>query len=171
MCNRFEKVSFEEFKKALKDTEFGNLNSDIQKRLYDEIKLPKRATTGSAGYDFFSPLPICLEVGETEKIPTGIKCKLRPDRVLMIFPRSSLGFKYRLQLDNTVGVVDSDYYNNESNEGHIFIKITNDGTQGKTVEILPQDAFAQGIIMPYDTTIDDEVSIVRTGGIGSTSRQ
>ena len=87
----------------------------------------------------------------------------------MLYPRSSYGFKYRMQLDNTVGVVDGDYYNNESNEGHIFIKITNDSKTGKTLEVNVGDAFAQGIIMGYDVTDNDDATAIRTGGMGSTS--
>ena len=88
----------------------------------------------------------------------------------MLFPRSSYGFKYRMQLDNTVGVVDQDYYNNESNEGHIFIKITNDSKSDKVLTVNKGDAFAQGIIMPFVITDDDDVTALRTGGIGSTSK-
>ena len=107
--------------------------------------------------------------GQTIKIPTCMKCQLDLGNVLMLFPRSSFGFKYRMQLDNTVGVVDQDYYNNESNEGHIFIKVTNDSKTDKTLVVNKGDAFAQGIIMAYGVTDDDSVVATRTGGMGSTS--
>lgn len=74
-----------------------------------------------------------------------------------------------MQLDNTVGIVDQDYYNNESNEGNIFIKVTNDSKSGKTLEVNAGDAFAQGIILAYAIADNDDVVTTRTGGIGSTS--
>ena len=162
---KFEKVSFAQFAEAYKDT-FGGSDDEI-KQVYDSIELPKRATAGSAGYDFHTPVDIRLEPGQTVKIPTGIRAKMDADWVLMIFPRSGLGFKYRLQLNNTVGVIDSDYYNSD-NEGHIFIKITNDSNEGKIVEVAVGGGFAQGIFMPYGITEDDDVSDVRNGGFGST---
>ncbi len=135
---------------------------------YDAVRLPVRATLGSAGYDFFAPYDIILKSGETAKIPTGIRAKLPSDWVLMLYPRSSLGFGYRLQLDNTVGVVDSDYYYAD-NEGHIFVKITNDSKEEKVLEIKKGTAFCQGIFMPYGITEDDNATEKRTGGIGSTT--
>ncbi len=134
---------------------------------YDELKLPKRATAGSAGYDFFAPYDITLNPGESAKIPTGIRVKMEDGWVLMLFPRSGLGFKYRVQLDNTVGIIDKDYYDSD-NEGHIFIKITNDSKDGKVVNISRGAAFAQGIFTPFGITIDDTAEGVRNGGFGST---
>lgn len=165
--NRFEKISRSEWSNATKD--LTPKNGVLSCTDYDVLQLPRRATKGSAGYDFFSPISFKLKPGQTIKIPTGIKCYLDSGRVLMIYPRSSLGFKYRLQLDNTVGVVDSDYYSNPSNEGHIFVKITNDSKSGKTLEINRGDAIAQGIITPFETAEEDEVTTSRVGGIGSTS--
>ncbi len=132
------------------------------------VKLPIRATAGSAGYDIFTPYPICLAPGETILIKTGLRCKINDGWVLFILPKSGLGFKYRVQLDNTVGVIDSDYYNAE-NEGHIMIKITNDGHEGKTIEIDAGKAFAQGVFLPYGITVDDEACGMRLGGFGSTN--
>ena len=120
---KFEKVSKEEFLKSCDDI-----------NVYENIKLPKRATKGSAGYDFYAPFDFTLNPGETIKIPTGIRASMDEDYVLMLFPRSSLGFKYRLQLNNTVGIIDSDYYYSD-NEGHIFIKITNDSNEGKVYQL------------------------------------
>lgn len=131
--------------------------------------LPRRATIGSAGYDFFSPCPIHLAPGETVKIPTGVRCRMVEGWVLQIFPRSGLGFSYRLQLNNTVGIIDSDYYHSD-NEGHIFIKITNDSNEGKTLDLPAGSAFAQGLFVPFGITEDDEVDTVRNGGLGSTSK-
>lgn len=131
------------------------------------VKLPVRATTGSAGYDICTPYAISLKPGETITVKTGLRCKIDDGWVLFILPKSGLGFKYRVQLDNTVGVIDSDYYNAE-NEGHIMVKITNDGHEGKTMEIEAGKAFAQGVFLPYGITVDDEADGVRLGGFGST---
>lgn len=154
---QFYKVSSTEFLKEVDDIS-----------CYNDIVLPKRATKYSAGYDFFAPYDFTLNPGEIVKIPTGIRCKMNEDYVLMIYPRSSLGFKYRLQLNNTVGVIDADYYN-AKNEGHIFIKMTNCGD--KVLEVKKGEAFAQGIFMEYAITFDDEVDSLRTGGIGSTTNK
>ena len=117
---KFEKVSFEQFKSDWEDTFPGK--NDVNE-VYDGIKLPKRATTGSAGYDFYTPKAFTLKPGETVKIPTGIRVRIDDGWVLKLYPRSGLGFKFRLQFNNTVGIIDSDYFNS-SNEGHIFCKIT-----------------------------------------------
>lgn len=163
---KFEKVSFGQFKEAWLDT-FNN-DTDLYEA-YENIKLPKRATVGSAGYDFYLTSDICLSPGESAKIPTGIRAKIDEGWVLKIYPRSGLGFKFRLQLNNTVGIIDSDYYFSD-NEGHIFIKITNDSNEGKTVNLKAGDGFAQGIFLEYGITIDDEVSEIRNGGFGSTNK-
>lgn len=165
---RFKKVSFEQFKKDMIDT-FDNMYSEEEIReIYDKIKMPKRATTGSAGYDFFTPIPFSLEPNHTIKIPTGIRCIMEYEWVLKLYPRSGLGFKYRLQLDNLVGIVDSDYYYSD-NEGHIFAKITNDGKEDKVVHLKEGDGFIQGIFLQYGITVDDEADGVRNGGFGSTN--
>ena len=139
---------------------------------YVNLKLPKRATTGSAGYDFYVPEDLKILPGETVKVPTGIRSRMDEGWVLMIFPRSGLGFKYRLMLNNTVGVIDSDYYFSE-NEGHIMIKITNcsgiGNDEGKVLEIKKGQGFAQGVFLPFGITSNDEVSEIRNGGFGSTT--
>ena len=140
------------------------------KEIYDQIKLPKRATRGSAGYDFFSPVDFELKPGETIKIPTGIRVFIESDWVLNIFPRSGLGFKFRLQMNNTVGIIDSDYFYSD-NEGHIFVKLTNDTNEGKTVSVAQGTGMVQGIFMQYGVTIDDDATEVRNGGFGSTTKQ
>ena len=161
--NKFEKVSFEQYAKL-------SIGDDVDIRNeYDNIKLPKRATIGSAGYDFFAPFGFKLEVGETIKIPTGIRVLLDDDKFLAIYPRSGLGFKYRVQLDNTVGIIDSDYSQSD-NEGHIFIKLTNDGKANKSININSGDAIAQGIIQQYFITEDDAATGRRNGGFGSTDK-
>jgi len=171
--NKFEKVSLKQYCKGCGfnfDKLKLNITREEMKQEYDDIKLPQRGTKLSAGYDFFSPVDFSLNVGESIKIPTGVRVKLDEDKVLMCFPRSGLGFKYRLQLDNTVGIVDSDYYYSD-NEGHIFIKITNDGKENKTVNVKAGEGFAQGIIMQYFLTEDDNADGIRNGGFSSTDKK
>ena len=163
---KFEKVSYEQFKESVGDL---NITDNEIREMYKKIKLPHRATTGSAGYDIYAPYDFTLKPGETIKIPTGIRSRMNDDYALFIFPRSGLGFKYRLQLNNTVGVVDSDYYGSD-NEGHIFAKITNDSNEGKTVSIKAGEAFAQGIFLQYGIVEDDDADGVRNGGFGSTGK-
>ena len=134
---------------------------------YDLLKPPTRATKGSAGYDFESPISFELKPGETIKIPTGIKVKINDGWVLKLYPRSGLGFKFRVQMNNTVGIIDSDYYNSD-NEGHIFCKITNDTNEDKTVSVNKGTGFCQGIFVEYGITFDDDVTDERNGGFGST---
>ena len=165
---QFEKVSFERY---LQDWEglFGYETKETLEKKYEEISLPKRATKGSAGYDFYAPQHFSLEPGKTITIPTGIRVKMEDGWVLKCYPRSGLGFKFRLQLNNTVGIIDSDYYYSE-NEGHIFVKMTNDSNEGKIVNISKGTAFMQGIFVEYGITYDDDVEEIRNGGLGSTTR-
>ena len=162
---KFYKVSKEQFTEAWEDT----FHTGDAAQVYEELRLPARATAGSAGYDFFSPLSFELKPGETMKIPTGIRAYMEDGWVLKLYPRSGLGFKYRLQLNNTVGIIDSDYFNSD-NEGHIFIKITNDSNENKTVSVEKGTGFAQGIFLEYGITTDDEACQVRNGGFGSTTK-
>lgn len=164
---KFQKVSFQQFHTAMYDI-FGASKEDA-KVIYDGIQLPKRATTGSAGYDFKSPISFQLAPGASMKIPTGIRVSIANGWWLCCVPRSSLGFKYRMQLDNTVGVIDSDYFHSD-NEGHIFVKVTNDGHDGKTLSVNMGNSFMQGIFLPYAITYDDTVTTVRNGGFGSTDK-
>lgn len=163
----FQKVSFDQFYQSWKD-EFNDDDNKI-KEIYEAIKIPRRATSGSAGYDFFAPVSFTLAPNETLKVPTGIRCKIDDGWVLMIYPRSGLGFKFRLQLNNTVGIIDADYYNSD-NEGHIFIKITNDTNENKTVNVNCGDGFAQGLFTQFGITVDDDTNEIRNGGLGSTTK-
>jgi len=165
---QFFKVSKPLFVEAMLDS-FPEFSASDIEDMYEQLELPKRATKGSAGYDFFAPFAFSLPPGETIKIPTGIRCKMNMDWVLKVYPRSGLGFKYRLQLNNTVGIIDSDYYNSD-NEGHIFIKLTNDSNEGKTVEVSTGSGFAQGIFLQYGITVDDDADGERNGGFGSTTK-
>ena len=162
---KFYKVSKERFTADWTDT-FGQSQKEAEK-IYEAIRLPKRATAGSAGYDFFAPAEFILKPGETVKIPTGIRVEMQPEWVLKCYPRSGLGFKYRLQLNNTVGIIDSDYFYSD-NEGHIMVKITNEGN--KTMKVAKGDGFCQGIFLPYGITEDDKAEGTRNGGFGSTNK-
>lgn len=164
---QFFKVSFENFAEAVKG-DFPDFSDMEIREMYDKIRLPERATRGSAGYDFFAPFAFVLAPGETIRIPTGIRARIDDGWVLKLYPRSGLGFRYRLQMDNTVGIIDSDYYNSD-NEGHIFIKLTNATNEGKTLEAARGTGFAQGIFIEYGITVDDEADGIRNGGLGSTT--
>lgn len=165
---KFHKVSFEQFKEGWIDT-FGEVGESKIQKIYDAVKLPKRATSGSAGYDFYTPISLTIQPGETVKIPTGIRVEMEENWVLKCYPRSGLGFKFRLQLNNTVGIIDSDYFYSD-NEGHIFAKLTNDTNEGKIVELSEGTGFMQGIFVEYGITIDDDATEVRNGGFGSTTK-
>lgn len=164
---KFEKVSLKRF---IEDwTNEFSVSQEEAIAVYEAIQLPKRATKGSAGYDFFSPLSFELKPQQTIKIPTGIRVRIEEGWFLALFPRSGLGFKYRLQLNNTVGIIDSDYYGSD-NEGHIFLKLTNDTNENKTVILKAQEGVAQGIFLPFGLTEDDCADTVRNGGFGSTTK-
>jgi len=155
---KFEKISEKQFALDM-----------AEKCSYEAIKLPKRATARSAGYDFYAPFDFTLEPGQTVKVPSGIRVLLPEDKFLMIVPRSGLGFKFRLQLDNTAGIIDADYSDSD-NEGHIWVKLTNDTKEGKTLSLKAGEAYAQGIILSYFLTDDDCADGVRNGGFGSTTK-
>lgn len=165
---RFEFVSQQQFIKDFQKLFTAYTKEEIE-TIYTQLKKPKRSTIGSAGYDFYTPLDITLAPGQTLNVPTGIRVKIMDGWVLTIFPRSGLGFKYRLQLNNTVGIIDSDYYHSD-NEGHMFIKITNDSNEDKTISIPTGQGFVQGIFLPFGITEDDEVTQTRNGGFGSTTK-
>jgi dUTP pyrophosphatase len=156
----FEKISFKQFKIDIEDN----------KKLYENYMLPKRSTQHSAGYDFFSLYNFELKPGETKKIPTGIKIKMQEDEFLMLFIRSSMGFKYNIRMCNQVGIFDSDYYDNEDNEGHAWLKIKNEGEE--TYIVKKGDAICQGIFSKF-LTVDNEEKIERKrkGGLGSTNKE
>ena len=156
---KFENISFEQFKKDIVDDE----------KLYESYDIPKRKTKHSAGYDFASMINKTLAPGETVLVPTGIKCALNSGEVLLLIVRSSLGFKHNIRLVNQVGVIDADYYNNVDNEGHILIKLKNEGDHEYELEV--GSAVAQGLIVNYLTVDDEEeVTAERKGGIGSTNK-
>ncbi|MDE7454293.1 MAG: dUTP diphosphatase [Clostridia bacterium] len=152
---KFTKVSLSQF------TQHGD------EQTYNDIKLPKRATKYSAGYDFFAPTELVFEPHQTVTVATGVRVIMPNDYFLMIVPRSGLGFKYKLRLDNTVGIIDADYAD-APNEGHIFVRMTNESD--KRLVVNKGDAFAQGILLAYYCTEDDDATEQRNGGLGSTSK-
>jgi dUTP pyrophosphatase len=162
----FEKVSYEQFLNAMLDI-LDESEAEIRS-LYDDLQLPTRATSGSAGYDFKAPFGFTLKPGGSMKIPTGIRVKIEEGWWLGCLPRSGLGFKYRFKLENTMGVIDSDYYYSD-NEGHIFAKITNDSKhRHDDVSVEEGGSFIQAIFLPYGITHSDNATGVRNGGMGST---
>lgn len=165
---KFEKVTAKEFKKAWRSI-FPDVTDEKLEDIYDELDLPKRATVGSAGYDFFAPDTIKLNAGEAIVIPTGIRAKIKNGWVLKLYPRSGLGFKHQIQLSNTVGIIDSDYYHSD-NEGHIMIKLVNRSLNNSALTVEKGQGFAQGIFLEYGITEDDEVDGIRNGGFGSTTK-
>ena len=152
---KFEKVSFKQFE------------SNGTQEVYNSIKLPRRATAKSAGYDFFAPTKLQIAPHQTVTVATGVRALMPDTWCLMIFPRSGLGFKYKLRLNNTVGIIDADYSDSD-NEGHIFIRMTNESDT--PLEIEQGAAFAQGVFVQYLLTEDDDVTATRNGGLGSTSK-
>lgn len=171
---QFHKVSFNQFKKDFINTlgiEFLDgveFIDNVIKEIYDDIKLPKRGTAESAGYDFFSPVKLHLEKNEIITLPTGIRVEIDPDWVLTCYPRSGQGFKNGLFLLNTVGVIDADYFYSD-NEGHIMLKIRNRDIKDFDVE--KGQGIMQGIFLPYGITIDDDATGERNGGFGSTDKK
>ena len=157
---KFEVISINQFNKDFKDAD----------TKYDDIIIPKRSTKFSAGYDFYMPYDLTIKKDEVVLIPTGIKAMLNPDEFLGIYIRSSLGFKYNLRMCNQVGIIDSDYYNNTSNEGHIFVKLKNEGDND--IILKKHNRYVQGIIQKY-YIVDNEKEIedIRVGGIGSSGRR
>lgn len=156
----FEKISEAQYKN---DIDFNKYQIT-----YEEYKLPQRATRKSSGYDFYSLFDFSLQPGEEILLPTGLKVYMLDDEELLLFPRSSVGFKYNVQFNNTIPKIDSDYYNNKKNEGHMWLKFTNRGN--KVWEVKKGEAIAQGSFYKY-LTVDNDVPISeeRVGGIGSTN--
>ena len=142
-------------------------------KLYDGIKLPKRATKYSAGYDFYVNGDVVIPWGDSYIIPTGIRwvCDKEEDKnkVLQLYPRSGIGFRTGVRLMNTVGIIDADYWEG-NNEGHIMLKLYN--PMNSHLQVKDGDAIVQGVITEYHTC-DDEEEIMekRTGGMGSTDKE
>ncbi len=155
---KFEKISFDEFKKDIID--------DLD--LYNSYSLPRRKTVASAGYDFEILEDIEIKVGEIKKIPTGIKAKFPTNEFLMLVVRSSIGFKYNIRMCNQVGIIDSDFYNNADNEGHIWFVLQNEGTQN--VKLRKGESLIQGLFIKY-YKCSDKVENKRNGWSGKPERK
>lgn len=160
---QFEKVSFEEYYKAMKPLLPKDWTDEEIKTSWEDIELPTRATSGSAGYDFHAPVGFTVAPGHPVLVPTGIRVKIEDGWFLMCLPRSGLGFKHGMSLSNTAGIIDSDYYFSD-NEGHIMAKVCSKNE----VEIEYGQKFMQGTFLPFGITEDDCVSETRNGGFGST---
>lgn len=162
---KFEKVSFEQFKKDWIDTFENTYTEEEMMEIYNNIKLPTRKTRYSAGHDICIPFDALIKSGDTLKIPTGIRCKIDKEYVMLIFPRSSLGIKKNMYITNTIPVIDSDYYEAD-NEGHIFLCVKNGGNS--ILKLNNNDAIVQAVFLQYGTADDNDVKCKRNGGIGST---
>lgn len=148
---KFEKISFEQFKKDIKDDH----------NLYERYELPKRDSKRTAAYDIYLLEELTIAPGETKKIPTGLKSYFEDDEVLLLIVRSSMGFKYNIRLCNQVGIIDADYYDNPSNEGHMWIRIQNESDE--TIVLPAGEAIVQGLFLKYLTTDDDQkLNVLRT---------
>lgn len=174
---RFEKISFEAFEKDFNKylgDKFSGLHLEAEeieneiRWFYDRIKLPKRSTKGSCGYDIYSPMDFIVHANEVKFIPTGIKVYLDDDKFLMVAPRSSSA-KKRYQLGNRVAFIDADYVDNEDNEGDIIISLEYCG-KDTGIRFSGYDAIAQGIIVPFFKVEDDDADGTRLGGYGSTDK-
>lgn len=157
---KFEKVSFKEFKSKTDS----NMHCGADE--YEEIKLPVRSTEGSAGYDIASPVNITIPGGCKRVIPTGLKVKIDPGYTMLLFVRSSLAIKKEIELQTSVSVIDSDYYDNDANEGHVMIPVRNESA--RPVFVSAGERIAQGVFVPYGVTEGDAAHEKRKGGIGST---
>ena len=161
----FHKVSFDQF---LQDSKTCGMVSDetpdeIVKAIWERIKCPQRATEGSAGYDFYAPYPYCIQDGGTITMPTGIRADIQPGWCLVLVPRSSLGFMYGMRLENSLGIIDADYFYVE-NEGHILVRFS----VSSNYSMVDGAKFVQGIFLPHGITRSDCTHGVRSGGFGST---
>jgi dUTP pyrophosphatase len=179
----FEKVSLKQYIKDCKElNKFGNFNEENIIEEYEKIKIPSRATSGSVGYDFYLPHDITLYAGDTIIIPTGIRCKIKDGYSLDIYPKSGLGFKHFTTIANTIGIIDSDYYDSD-NEGHIMVKFINNGFNtardpynplnqiDKILRRARGESFVQGIFhecFGATNDIDNTEMKVRNGGFDST---
>lgn len=132
----------------------------------EDSLLPARGSSYSAGYDFYMPYDLEIEPGETVIVFTDVKCYLEHNKVLMLFPRSSMASRMGLVLANVIGVIDADYYSNQDNDGNIGIPLKN--TSNKTIKLERFDRICQGIILTYDVCDNDHTNIARKGGFGST---
>lgn len=160
---KFEKVSYKEFKKHTDSTMHCGADE------YDNIIMPARSTAGSAGYDICSPVDVTIPGGCKRVIPSGLKVKIDDGWMMQLFIRSSLAIKKQLELQTSVSIIDSDYYGNPDNEGHIMIPVRNESH--RPILITAGERIAQGVFVIYGKTVDDDATGQRSGGIGSTDEK
>lgn len=157
----------------------------VSKFKNEDINLPVRKTNASAGYDFEAAESLIVPsiwkvlaekvfIGEATGlkatlIPTGIKSYMLDDEYLQLSIRSGTALKTGLILANGVGIVDSDYYNNPDNEGHIMFPVHNLGFKDKLIK--KGERIGQGLFLNYLKADDDMSNGVRTGGFGSTDKE
>lgn len=171
---QFQKIEQKYFDKYIEELDPDALSDEALEAFHKNYEnmedfMPTRSTAGSAGYDFKALYTVTIEPHSEVLIPTAIKAWIDPNWMLCMFPRSGLGCKYSVRLANTVGIIDSDYFSNEGNDGHIMIKLRN--PSDKTIVINEGDRFCQGIFMMYGTVIDDNPrDMKRSGGMGSTGK-
>lgn len=161
----FKKISFEQFKKDFKKY----INEDKLEEIYNSYKKPERATNFSAGYDIFSLFDFTLKPGEEINVPTGFKVYMNINEFFAIYNRSSNGFKFNVRMRNQVGIIDHDFYDNPSNEGHFSVALKNEGDKDWVIE--KGKGIAQGIFQKYFIADNDDYisnENTRNGGIGST---
>ena len=132
------------------------------------IHIPERKTACSSGYDLEASDDCIIWPHVVTAVPTGLKAYMQDDECLFLFIRSSMAFKKNITLANNVGIIDSDYYNNPDNEGHLILLLVNNSEE--VIIIKKGDRIAQGIFMKYLTCDNDSVDGHRTGGIGSTGK-
>ena len=141
---------------------------EVVSRMETPVKLPKRGSIHSAGYDIYAYDDYEIEPKQSVLIKTGIKAYMPPDEYLDLRVRSSLGIKRQLMLATGASVIDSDYYNNPDNEGEIMVVLYNYGDEPQTIEA--GERIVQGIFTKYFLTDYDNTTDQRTGGTGSTNK-
>ena len=167
----FEKVSYSQYKSAWEDLGMVFSAQDEETLLveWEKIKVPARATAGSAGYDFYLPRTMDFSPRRNQFFPTGIRCvmdEIDMNVFLSLVPKSGLGCKYGMRLLNTMGVVDKDYAHSD-NEGHIMCGISVE----RELHLHAGDKFLQGILQMFFTFHGEKSpTAVRDGGFGSTGR-
>lgn len=156
---------FKEFFKGTDSTPFQKVSDEQQIHKFYPL-IPSRQTSGSAGYDFHLQETITIEPQQTVMTFSDIKCELKPNEVLLLFIRSSIGTKYHVALANGTGVIDSDYFENPDNDGNIGLPLYNYGSEPVTLKFA--DRVAQGVIVNFEAY--GEVIRERVGGFGSSGK-
>lgn len=169
---RFEKVTLQTFKQELRKYGFGWMPENEIETAWNNIKIPRRATKGSAGYDVEAPIEFHILPHDKVIVPSGLKAYFPPEQIgthyLALFDRSSLSIKRGVNLTNQTAIIDSDYYGSEENEGCMLIALTN--TNDHVVKFQAGERVVQGIICRHEVTDDDDADGIRHGGVGSSGR-